>query len=75
MVIFLLISGIENAEKKIYGVQFHPEVDLSPNGIYILKNFLLNVRFVLLFYKPFNFQLKKILVLQYLNLFCTQFLH
>lgn len=29
--------------KPIYGVQFHPEVDLSPNGIDILKNFLVHV--------------------------------
>jgi len=37
------IVGIENREKKLYGVQFHPEVDLSPKGIDLFKNFLLNI--------------------------------
>ncbi|CAH8534625.1 unnamed protein product [Dicrocoelium dendriticum] len=38
-----LISGIANDEKKIYGVQFHPEVDLTPCGRKILKNFLYGI--------------------------------
>lgn len=37
------IVGVDHVSKPIYGVQFHPEVDLSPNGIHILKNFLINV--------------------------------
>lgn len=37
------VKGIEHVTKLIYGVQFHPEVDLSPNGIDILKNFLVHV--------------------------------
>ncbi|XP_060565730.1 GMP synthase [glutamine-hydrolyzing]-like [Ruditapes philippinarum] len=35
-----IIAGISNDAKKLYGVQFHPEVDLSVNGLQILKNFL-----------------------------------
>jgi GMP synthase (glutamine-hydrolysing) len=35
-----LAEGIEHTEKKIYGVQFHPEVDLTENGKEMFKNFL-----------------------------------
>ena len=35
--------GIAHKEKPLYGVQFHPEVDLSVNGIEILKNFLYSI--------------------------------
>lgn len=35
-----LIAGIAHEEKKLYGVQFHPEVDLSSNGQQMMKNFL-----------------------------------
>ncbi|KAH9395030.1 hypothetical protein TYRP_005097 [Tyrophagus putrescentiae] len=38
-----VIVAISNVEKKLYGVQFHPEVDLSTNGKQMLKNFLFNV--------------------------------
>jgi len=38
-----LISGIENAQRKMYGLQFHPEVDLTTNGQKILSNFLYEV--------------------------------
>ncbi len=34
------IMAIEHKEHKIYGVQFHPESILTPNGITILKNFI-----------------------------------
>ena len=37
------ISGIENKDKKIYGLQFHPEVSSSKKGNTILKNYLFNV--------------------------------
>jgi len=37
------IVGIENGGKKIYGVQFHPEVDLTPSGKDMLKNFLTGI--------------------------------
>lgn len=35
--------AISNEAKKLYGVQFHPEVDLSTNGKQMMKNFLFNV--------------------------------
>lgn len=34
------IAGIYNEEKNIYGVQFHPEVDMTVNGRIIFENFL-----------------------------------
>ena len=37
------IAGFENEERKIYGIQFHPEVELSDNGIQVFKNFLFNI--------------------------------
>ncbi len=33
-------AAIENEEKKIYGLQFHPEVIHTENGIKILENFI-----------------------------------
>lgn len=36
-------AAFANADKKIYGVQFHPEVVHTANGLDILKNFLFNV--------------------------------
>lgn len=36
----VVFSAIAYEEKKLYGVQFHPEVDLTTNGKQILKNFL-----------------------------------
>jgi len=38
-----VVAGIENAEQRFYGVQFHPEVDLSVNGSKMLSNFLYKV--------------------------------
>ncbi|KAH9393117.1 hypothetical protein TYRP_006228 [Tyrophagus putrescentiae] len=38
-----VIVAIANVEKKLYGVQFHPEDDRSKNGKEMLKNFLFNV--------------------------------
>lgn len=35
--------GIENAEKKIYGIQFHPEVVHSVEGAKLLSNFLFKI--------------------------------
>ena len=37
------IAAIENQEKKIYGVQFHPEVYHTENGTKVLKNFLFEI--------------------------------
>ncbi len=34
------IAAVENANRKLYGVQFHPEVDLTENGMKIINNFL-----------------------------------
>ena len=34
---------IENEKNKIYGVQFHPEITHTKNGIQIFKNFLFNI--------------------------------
>lgn len=38
-----LVAGIYCEPQKVYGVQFHPEVDLSPCGKQILSNFLFDV--------------------------------
>jgi len=40
---FLLFTGIEDESRKLFGVQFHPEVDLTENGVTMLKNFLYGV--------------------------------
>ncbi len=36
-------AAMENPDKKIYGIQFHPEVNNSVNGTQVIKNFLFNV--------------------------------
>jgi len=38
-----LVVGIENAERRLYGTQFHPEVDLTTNGRKIIENFLVKI--------------------------------
>lgn len=38
-----LVAGIGNDSKKLYGVQFHPEVDLTDHGQQMLRNFLKEV--------------------------------
>ncbi|MCK5509566.1 MAG: glutamine-hydrolyzing GMP synthase, partial [Desulfobacterales bacterium] len=35
-----LVAAIENPAKKLYGLQFHPEVDHTPKGKTMLKNFM-----------------------------------
>ena len=36
-------AGIENNDKRLYGIQFHPEVSLSKNGTKVIKNFLFEI--------------------------------
>ncbi|HDL03757.1 MAG TPA: glutamine-hydrolyzing GMP synthase [candidate division Zixibacteria bacterium] len=36
-------AAMYNKKKKVYGVQFHPEVDLTVNGVVMLRNFLYKV--------------------------------
>lgn len=36
-------SGIANEQKKLYGTQFHPEVDLTERGMEMLRNFLFEI--------------------------------
>ena len=36
-------AAMENKERKLYGIQFHPEVNNSINGTRVIKNFLFNV--------------------------------
>lgn len=38
-----IIAAMYNAKLKIYGVQFHPEVDLTLNGKQMLYNFIRNI--------------------------------
>ena len=33
-------AGIANDDRKLYGVQFHPESVLTPNGAKMLRNFI-----------------------------------
>jgi GMP synthase (glutamine-hydrolysing) len=37
------ISAVENAQKKIYAVEFHPEVNHTDRGTELIRNFLFNV--------------------------------
>jgi GMP synthase (glutamine-hydrolysing) len=37
------VAAIENAEKQMWAVQFHPEVHHTPLGTDILRNFVLNI--------------------------------
>ena len=39
----LPVAGIEEPEKKFYGIQFHPEVVHTPSGMDILSNFLFDI--------------------------------
>lgn len=36
-------AAIENTDRKLYGIQFHPEVNHTVNGIKMLRNFLYNI--------------------------------
>lgn len=37
------VAAIENPEKNLYGVQFHPEVEHTLEGVLMLKNFLFKI--------------------------------
>ncbi len=37
------VAAIENEEKKLYGVQFHPEVEHTPFGFKMIENFIYGV--------------------------------
>ena len=37
------IPGISSEKQKLYGVQFHPEVDLTENGQQMLRNFVFEI--------------------------------
>src|SRR5206468_12641466 len=37
------VAAFEDPERRLYGVQFHPEVVHTPHGTELLKNFLYNV--------------------------------
>ncbi len=37
------VAVMENAEAKLYGIQFHPEVNETQNGVLMIKNFLYEV--------------------------------
>ncbi len=37
------VASFENEKEKLYGVQFHPEVTHTENGIKILENFVFNI--------------------------------
>ncbi|GAB6018698.1 hypothetical protein CHUAL_000374 [Chamberlinius hualienensis] len=38
-----IVAGIAHEKNRIYGVQFHPEVELTVNGVGMFKNFLFGV--------------------------------
>ena len=42
-----LIAAIQHNSLPIYGLQFHPEVDLTDNGADMMRNFLYNVNSML----------------------------
>ncbi len=37
------VAGMQNSERKLYAVQFHPEVEHTENGDEIIKNFVLKI--------------------------------
>lgn len=50
----LPIAGFSNAEKNIWGVQFHPEVTHTQQGTTLLKNFLFRICHCATDWKPSN---------------------
>lgn len=41
--VFISVLAIANEQKKLYGTQFHPEVDLTERGMDMLRNFLFEI--------------------------------
>jgi GMP synthase (glutamine-hydrolysing) len=37
------VTAIEHRQKRMYGLQFHPEVVHTPKGLHLIRNFLFNV--------------------------------
>ena len=38
-----LVAAVQHKSRRAYGVQFHPEVELSENGLTMLRSFLYEV--------------------------------
>jgi GMP synthase (glutamine-hydrolysing) len=57
-------AAIENKERRIYGVQFHPEVSHSVEGDLIIKNFVLNIAKCKANWTMRNFKQEEILQIQ-----------
>lgn len=49
------ISSFENTKKKVYALQFHPEVNHTQHGLTILKNFAFSICKVKHLFKPGSF--------------------
>ena len=49
-----IVSAIQHKVLPFIGLQFHPEVDLTENGLIILRNFLVDICNLELTYKPEN---------------------
>ncbi len=58
------LTIIENTKKKIYGVQFHPEITHTDNGKQIFKNFLFEICKIK---KKWNITLQKKILLMILR--------
>ncbi len=54
------VAAFENKEKRIYGLQFHPEVHHTQEGSKIIENFLFNICNIKPDWKPENFIESKI---------------
>ena len=49
-----IVAAISNEKTRLYGVQFHPEVDLTTNGKTMLNNFLTGVCGLACLYRYFQ---------------------
>jgi GMP synthase (glutamine-hydrolysing) len=55
-----LVAAIEHTTQPIYAVQFHPEVDLTPDGMQLLRNFLQRIAKLRGTYTPLSRQLQAV---------------